>query len=93
VKRFLTRGALALIAGIVVAASSTTHAGPINFPSLGNKRFHLEEASIDDIEQALATHQLTCVQLVTLYLKRIKAYNGECTKELDPPRGSLGHST
>lgn len=89
-KRFVTRGALALLAGIVLAASTTAHAGLINFPVIGGKRFHLEEASIDDIEQALATHQLTCVQLVTLYLKRIKAYNGECTKELDPTKGILG---
>ncbi|MET0986037.1 MAG: amidase family protein, partial [Steroidobacteraceae bacterium] len=52
--------------------------------------FHLEEATIDDIQQALLAKKLTTVQLVELYLKRIKAYNGTCVKQ---PKGILGPIT
>jgi hypothetical protein len=38
-------------------------------------RFHLQEASIDDIQRAILTKQITTVGLVQLYLKRIKTYN------------------
>jgi amidase len=41
-------------------------------------RFHLEEASIDDVHRAIRAKQLTATQLVNLYLKRIEAYNGTC---------------
>src|SRR5580704_5551257 len=49
--------------------------------------FHLEEASIRDIQRAIMAHQITSVGLVELYLKRIKAYNGVCVNE---PMGILG---
>jgi len=38
--------------------------------------FHVEEATIADIQQAILAHKLTAVQVVQLYLARIKAYNG-----------------
>lgn len=37
--------------------------------------FKLEEATIDSVHAAIKTHQLTCVQLVSAYLDRIKKYN------------------
>ena len=49
--------------------------------------FHLEEATIAQIQQAILAKQITSEQLVNLYLKRIKAYNGTCVKE---PQGILG---
>jgi Asp-tRNA(Asn)/Glu-tRNA(Gln) amidotransferase A subunit family amidase len=49
--------------------------------------FHLQEATIDDIQRAILSKQLTTGQLVRLYLARIKAYNGTCVKE---PQGILG---
>src|SRR5262245_44184894 len=52
--------------------------------------FHLHEASIDAIQQAIKNRQITTVQLVRLYLNRIKAYNGVC---VDQPDGPLGFIT
>ena len=52
--------------------------------------FHLEDATIAQIQQAIVTGQITTVGLVELYLKRIKAYNGTCVSE---PQGILGPIT
>jgi Asp-tRNA(Asn)/Glu-tRNA(Gln) amidotransferase A subunit family amidase len=52
--------------------------------------FHLEEATISDIRAAILNKKLTATQLVELYLKRIKAYNGTCVNE---PQGILGPIT
>lgn len=49
--------------------------------------FHLEEASIASIQQAILEKRLTSTELVKLYLARIKAYNGTAVKE---PEGILG---
>jgi Asp-tRNA(Asn)/Glu-tRNA(Gln) amidotransferase A subunit family amidase len=56
----------------------------------GGGAFHLEDASIRDIQRAILAHELTSVALVELYLKRIKAYNGVCVKQ---PMGILGPIT
>jgi Asp-tRNA(Asn)/Glu-tRNA(Gln) amidotransferase A subunit family amidase len=53
-------------------------------------KFHLQEATIDGIQQAIRGGQITTVDLVELYLKRIKAYNGTCVNE---PQGILGPIT
>jgi len=42
--------------------------------------FHLEEATIDDIQSAIKSGEITCKGLVQAYLARVKAYNGACTK-------------
>ncbi len=57
--------------------------------------FHLEEASIADVHRAMLAHELTATQLVTLYLKRIDAYNGRCVAgAIDPATGlQLGEVT
>jgi Asp-tRNA(Asn)/Glu-tRNA(Gln) amidotransferase A subunit family amidase len=52
--------------------------------------FHLQEATIAQIQQAIQKRQITTVSLVELYLKRIKAYNGTCVRE---PQGILGPIT
>lgn len=39
-------------------------------------RFHLQEATIDDIHRAIREGQITCGGLVQLYINRAKAYNG-----------------
>jgi Asp-tRNA(Asn)/Glu-tRNA(Gln) amidotransferase A subunit family amidase len=50
--------------------------------------FHLEEANIADIQQAILAKQLTATRLVTDYLRRIDAYNGRCTGGMvDPATG------
>jgi Asp-tRNA(Asn)/Glu-tRNA(Gln) amidotransferase A subunit family amidase len=38
--------------------------------------FHIEEATIEDIQRAILEKQITTVEVVKLYLARIKAYNG-----------------
>jgi Asp-tRNA(Asn)/Glu-tRNA(Gln) amidotransferase A subunit family amidase len=53
-------------------------------------KFHLQEATIDGIQKAIQSRQITTVNLVELYLKRIKAYNGTCVNE---PQGILGPIT
>lgn len=52
--------------------------------------FHLEEATIPQIQAAIKAKQLTSTELVNLYLKRIKAYNGTCVNQ---PQGILGPIT
>jgi Asp-tRNA(Asn)/Glu-tRNA(Gln) amidotransferase A subunit family amidase len=52
--------------------------------------FHLQEATIAQIQQAIQKQRITTVGLVELYLKRIKAYNGTCVNE---PQGILGPIT
>src|SRR5262245_21988407 len=44
-------------------------------------KFHLQEATIEGIQQAIRSGQVTTVRLVELYLKRIKAYNATCVTE------------
>jgi amidase len=53
-------------------------------------KFHLQEASIADIQRALLAKKITSVGLVELYLKRIKTYNNTCVSE---PMGILGPIT
>jgi amidase len=42
-------------------------------------QFHIEEASITDIQHAIQTGQTSCKQVVQAYIARTKAYNGVCT--------------
>src|SRR5437016_13710886 len=39
-------------------------------------RFHLQEATIEDVHRAIREGQVTCRGLVQLYMNRAKAYNG-----------------
>ena len=75
---YLRRAALAMVLVFAVNFSGLAHAAG---------KFHLEEATIADIQQAILKKQLTTEQLVRLYLNRIKAYNGTCVKQ---PEGILG---
>lgn len=52
--------------------------------------FHVEEATIDQIQQAIRMHRITTVGVVEQYLRRIKAYNGTCVNQ---PQGILGPIT
>ena len=58
-------------------------------------RFHLEEATIADVHRAIKQKQLTATQLVSMYFKRIEAYNGSCVQGgIDPTTGlQLGDIT
>jgi amidase len=39
-------------------------------------RFHLQEATIDDVHRSIRNGQITCRGLIQLYINRAKAYNG-----------------
>ena len=69
---------------LVVAAASP---GATQAP---RSTFHLEDATIAHLQQAIVAGDITTVGLVELYLKRIKAYNGTCVSE---PQGMLGPIT
>ncbi|HEX2586570.1 MAG TPA: amidase family protein, partial [Steroidobacteraceae bacterium] len=71
-----------------VATLLLTAAGTQTSEAAG--KFHLEEATIEDIQKAILSKQLTSTELVKLYLKRIKAYNGTCVNQ---PNGILGEIT
>src|SRR4051812_20646245 len=53
----------------------------------GATPFHVEEATISDIQKAILAKQVTATEVVKLYLERIKAYNGPA---VDQPYGILG---
>lgn len=46
--------------------------------------FHVEEATIAGIHEAITSGQTTCRQVVQAYLDRAKAYNGVCTALVTP---------
>jgi amidase len=53
-------------------------------------RFHLEEATIADVQRAIRSKEITAEQLVNVYFKRITAYNGTCVKgQVDPATGLM----
>jgi amidase len=87
--RLVSRKSLTL--GVLLGASALL-AGCQQTPTVKSKAgaFHLEEATIADIQNAISSKQITTVQLVELYLKRIKAYNGTCVNQ---PQGVLGPVT
>jgi amidase len=64
--------------GLVTPATAQSPAGA---------PFHVEEATIADIQKAILEKRVTAVQVVELYLARIKAYNGP---SVDYPSGLLG---
>jgi amidase len=72
-------------AGLVLTLVATVSA--TGATQTARPKFHLEEATIADIQNAIRTRQITTVSLVEMYLKRIKAYNGTCVNE---PEGILG---
>src|SRR5690242_10493476 len=56
------------VIGTILAASEAAHSQ--------QTRFHLQEATIDDVHRAIRQGQITCRGLVQLYINRAKAYNG-----------------
>jgi amidase len=65
------------LAGILSRATAASTTGT----------FHVEEATISDIQSAILAKKLTATGLVNLYLARIKAYNGPGVEQSD---GILG---
>jgi amidase len=52
--------------------------------------FQIEEATIEQIQAAIRSGEVTSTRVVELYLERIRAYNGTCVNQ---PRGILGPVT
>jgi len=75
-------GALALACLVAVSAWQGTV-----FGAKPKASFRIEEATISDIQGAITSKQITTVDVVNLYLARIKAYNGMCVMM---PDGLLG---
>ena len=48
--------------------------------AIAAKPFQVEEASIDDLHQAIKEGRTTCKQIVQSYVDRARAYNGACTE-------------
>jgi amidase len=71
--------------GIGVASLFTLH---LTFAA--NASFHLEEATVGDVQRAIRAKEITATELVNLYFKRIEAYNGTCVKgDADPTTGLM----
>ena len=51
-----------------------------SFPASAQSRFQVEEATIDDIHEAIQQGRTTCVEVVQAYVDRARAYNGMCTQ-------------
>jgi Asp-tRNA(Asn)/Glu-tRNA(Gln) amidotransferase A subunit family amidase len=85
IRRFRRTRLFALLPLTFAALTSAAAA-----PQQTSTRFHLQEATIDGIQKAIQSRQVTTVGVVELYLKRIKAYNGTCVNE---PQGILGPVT
>jgi amidase len=45
-------------------------------PGSSRKRFQLEEATIDELHEAIRAGEVTCASVVQHYLDRVRAYNG-----------------
>ena len=59
-------------------------------------RFQVEEATIDDIQEAIQAGRTTCVEVVQAFVDRARAYNGMCTQlvtedgaSITPPTGAV----
>ena len=68
----LSRFVVALMLGFLVVSSCVRSQ---DTPA-EDFQFHLEEATIADVHRAIREGQITCLELVQMYLERAKAYNG-----------------
>ena len=62
-------------------------------PALAQDRFQVEEATIDDIQEAIQAGTTTCVEVVQAYVDRARAYNGMCTQLVTEDGASITPST
>src|SRR6185295_4222955 len=78
------------LAPVLVLCVAAIDARAPQAPKPRTSGFEIQEATIDQIQQALRKKQITTRGVVEAYLRRIKAYNGTCVNE---PRGILGPIT
>src|SRR5258708_33699924 len=53
------------------------------------EQFHLEEATIANVQRAIRAKEITAEQLGQLYFKRVAAYNRTCVKSQSDPATGL----
>jgi Asp-tRNA(Asn)/Glu-tRNA(Gln) amidotransferase A subunit family amidase len=70
---------LALTAGISRAEGAESPKKPKS-PVESPTPFHIEEATIEDMQRAIEDGRTTCKGLVQAYVDRARAYNGMCTR-------------
>jgi Asp-tRNA(Asn)/Glu-tRNA(Gln) amidotransferase A subunit family amidase len=70
-------------------AKAMPEAAAVGAKHAAGRGFHLEEATIAEIQTAILARQLTAEQLVGFYLARIKAYNGTCVEQADGVLGPI----
>ncbi|MGE3519716.1 MAG: amidase family protein, partial [Vicinamibacterales bacterium] len=77
-RRMLTAFGISLAGGAAVLAGLATQAGPGLMPQVHAQAppFHVEEATIDELQNAIRQGQTTCTAIVQQYVARAKAYNG-----------------
>jgi amidase len=61
---------LSLLSAVTWVVASPAHA----------EKFHLQEATIAEMQSAIQQGETTCKEIVEAYVSRAKAYNGVCTK-------------
>ena len=57
------------------------------------KPFRLEEATIDELHQAIRSGQITLVEVVQRYIDRVRAYNGVATLLVTPDGAPVAEAT
>ena len=83
------RSMLAVSLAVLCAAQLPLMAKAASAP-----RFHLEEATIADVQRAIRAKEITAEQIVQLYFKRIEAHNGRCVNgQVDSAGLMLGEIT
>jgi Asp-tRNA(Asn)/Glu-tRNA(Gln) amidotransferase A subunit family amidase len=82
-RRRFTAVTVATVAALVAAVSIPGVSRAANPGGLDAPGFRIEEATIGDIQKALASGRLTCQQLVDMYLARITAYDKAGPKPLN----------
>ena len=85
-RKFVPSASVVHMVAAVLVSLETGWLGVIPEAAAAGK-FHLQDATIADIQRAILNKEITSTELVKLYLNRIKAYNGTCVKE---PQGILG---
>ena len=85
----MTRRLIYVLAVLLLCDVSIHARGQQKTPSR-TSGFEIQEATIEQIQQAILKKQITTHGIVEAYLRRIKAYNGTCVSE---PQGILGPVT
>ena len=73
-----TRYVIASVVTLTVVLASVLTIGSIS--ASAQSSFQIEEATIDDIHEAIRQGDTTCVQVVEAYVDRARAYNGMCSQ-------------